>query len=986
MRNFAFLLSAFFLAVCTVSGQTWTSMNSPTGFKNVRDFTTNSTGVTLYGADEVNLLKSTDTGKTWAATSSAVSSPVAVTTKNDNSDIVLVSGSNFFKRSTNGGSSWTDLLTGTTNKPTALANFPQNTTQMLLGRKYGSTSEKAIARSTDAGVTWTDELSSTYKPKIFDIAINVSTAYPGYAAAAGAPDGAVATGRGIFFTEDYGDVWTPRVSGTGDPRWTAVAVAYNLGTVNTVWAGTTDGKLYKAYWKATDANWVLQSAFPPGHNFADTVRCIRIDPGNYSVVYVATDRSIYKTTNNGTNWSCVYASAMTDSRSYTLELNPSNSSQVLLGTLGFIYRSTNAASSWTSSTTGTTRTIPLFSVVASGSNAWPVSNELTVAMKYNGSSWSTLRVGHKDSTFFGKHSDTWLNGSSSRYVFQSGIQDNTSAVYLSQDDGASYGQLDDFKTTTPGTMAEGVIADPSKVDKVFAFGKLKNGTSDRNYFISTDYGLTWDKTTGGVTSAAWLALAPLGDGQGAGGVSKFIYAGVNLGGLLRTQNTASTWPNVSTSTIGLGVKVNAVVSNPKKITTAYAGTTGGLLFSINADHSTDGSVLFTNNWSAAEVKRILIDPRFTNASYRSIYVFWVASTNVVYRSEDSGKTALSVVGNLPSGIVVNDLRSDPSDTTLLYIASDRGIYKAQLLKPPTLNSLAYDSTKILYCIVGTENLAFTWSAVSGATSYDFQLDDNSDFSSTLVSTNLSTNQYSYSSDLTCNTTYYWRVRSSDGTNFGKSPYSASYRFTTSACSPPQLSAPTLISPTDGQQGVSAHPVLIWNASTGGEVIKYWINGSWGSQYVAGTSTSLGLSGLSCNTWYTWSVKAINCNGSNPASATWSFKTALNCQEGPEGPQTTHSGSGENGVVTDFQLKQNHPNPFNPTTRFDYALPEAAQVRLRIFNTLGQVVATVVDRYEEAGWKSAEFDASRQGGIPSGLYFYRLEAGRFSAMKKMLLLK
>ncbi|GEM_PF-4322194 len=85
----------------------------------------------------------------------------------------------------------------------------------------------------------------------------------------------------------------------------------------------------------------------------------------------------------------------------------------------------------------------------------------------------------------------------------------------------------------------------------------------------------------------------------------------------------------------------------------------------------------------------------------------------------------------------------------------------------------------------------------------------------------------------------------------------------------------------------------------------------------------------------------------------------------------------------FYLAQNYPNPFNPTTRFDYGLPTDEHVTLRIFNTLGQEVAKVVDEFQPAGYKSVSIDAHH---LPSGLYFYRLTAGNFTDIRKMLLLK
>lgn len=89
------------------------------------------------------------------------------------------------------------------------------------------------------------------------------------------------------------------------------------------------------------------------------------------------------------------------------------------------------------------------------------------------------------------------------------------------------------------------------------------------------------------------------------------------------------------------------------------------------------------------------------------------------------------------------------------------------------------------------------------------------------------------------------------------------------------------------------------------------------------------------------------------------------------------------VIGTFRLNQNYPNPFNPVTSISYALPASAYVRLSVFNILGQEVGVVVEEAQEAGYKTVSFDATN---LPTGLYTYRLTAGTFTDVKKMLLLK
>jgi parallel beta-helix repeat protein len=85
----------------------------------------------------------------------------------------------------------------------------------------------------------------------------------------------------------------------------------------------------------------------------------------------------------------------------------------------------------------------------------------------------------------------------------------------------------------------------------------------------------------------------------------------------------------------------------------------------------------------------------------------------------------------------------------------------------------------------------------------------------------------------------------------------------------------------------------------------------------------------------------------------------------------------------IMLYQNYPNPFNPVTTIRFALPTASQVTLKVFDILGQEVATLVDELRSAGEHSITFDAS---GIASGIYFYQLKTGNFIVSKKMMILR
>jgi hypothetical protein len=98
--------------------------------------------------------------------------------------------------------------------------------------------------------------------------------------------------------------------------------------------------------------------------------------------------------------------------------------------------------------------------------------------------------------------------------------------------------------------------------------------------------------------------------------------------------------------------------------------------------------------------------------------------------------------------------------------------------------------------------------------------------------------------------------------------------------------------------------------------------------------------------------------------------------------------GNGAVPTVYALKQNTPNPFNPSTRVAYSLPDASHVRLAIFNVLGQHVVDLVNGNQEAGEYEIVWDGKDKVGsqVASGVYFYKISAGNFSETKKMMLLK
>jgi hypothetical protein len=118
--------------------------------------------------------------------------------------------------------------------------------------------------------------------------------------------------------------------------------------------------------------------------------------------------------------------------------------------------------------------------------------------------------------------------------------------------------------------------------------------------------------------------------------------------------------------------------------------------------------------------------------------------------------------------------------------------------------------------------------------------------------------------------------------------------------------------------------------------------------------------------YTYNLVAEDINGTRETVGTVSATPAMNA-----------------AAVTEYALLQNYPNPFNPETNIVFDLVEASDVTLTVYNPLGQTIATLVNGAMESGRHTVTFDGS---SYTSGLYYYRLEAGDFTAVRKMILMK
>jgi photosystem II stability/assembly factor-like uncharacterized protein len=300
--------------------------------------------------------------------------------------------------------------------------------------------------------------------------------------------------------------------------------------------------------------------------------------------------------------------------------------------------------------------------------------------------------------------------------------------------------------------------------------------------------------------------------------------------------------------------------------------------------------------------------------------------------------------------------------TMRFTTSAPSAPTAPNLVSPANNSIGSSLTPLM-----------NWDSTVNASSFRVQISSDSLFATSNFDTTLGVTQVTVpAGKLTNNVKYFWRVMSSGPG--GNSAWSTVWKFTTTMPAP---AAPNLVSPANNSIGSSLTPLMNWDSTVNASSFRIQVSSdslfatSNFDTTLSVTQVTVPAGKLTNNVKYFWRVMSSGPGGNSAWSAVWNFKPLLT------------GISGMNEIPAEFKLYNNYPNPFNPSTTIKYDLPENGFVKIRVFDITGQEVNTLVNEQKQAGRYEITFNAA---SLSSGVYFYRIEAGKFTEMKKMVLVK
>jgi len=856
-------------------------------------------------------------------------------------------------KTTNAGVTWINIgleLTGHIGK---IVVNPLNSNTIYvaaLGLYRGKTQERGVYKSTNGGTSWNRILFSNDTTGATDLLLDATDTNRVLAAMwtrYRTPQVSVVSGTssGLFLSTDAGTTWNPVTNGfpSNDANLGRVSLAVAPSNPAVLYALAASGAGWGGVYLSPDtgSSWVpifSNSSFGESQVWYNNI--ITVDPLNMNNLWAGMT-SLYTSTDGGINFT--YAPTYAEHVDHhAMQYAPSDPNIIVLGNDGGIFTSTNNGYGWKKS-----YNLPITQFYAGTVSALN-PNRILGGTQDNGSLQTKNGVVNTWKSFYGGDGFYCLiDPTDSNYVYAE-----------SQNGGLGY-------STNGGNG--------------FQNGTTGIGGSDRK---------NWS------TPIAMDLQNP-----------KTLYTGTHR--MYRTTNNMQSWTLISGDlTYGNGGRVGTISTidvSPTNSSVIYVGTDDGRVWV-----TTDGGTNWTDIGGSLPdrwVTRVTADPDSANVCYVTLSGFIVYDWGGhVYRTNDYGATWTNIGTSLPD-LPVNDIVVDSEYPSWLYIATDLNVMYTtnlgtswQILGSDFPDVSVHDLTmhegtrKLVAFTHGRSVFSFdltqlTPSSVNVSVTSNWNLlslpvsgsgvsvGDAYPTAQNVVAYSFETNGYQQQTSLSSGVGYWMKFPSSTTQSVSGillSSQSISVREGWNLIGSISSSVP-VANITSEPPGIVTTQFFGYNgAYNESDTIEpgqaYWVKVN-----QAGTLT---LSSLVNSHLSLGNIKIVSSK-----------------ELPPPPPEGEGDGYSNNSIIpSEFTLEQNYPNPFNPITTIRYNLPlnppsEGGQrgmlVTLKIYNSLGEEVATLVDEVQESGYKSVTWDASH---LASGVYVYKLTVGHEVLSRKMLLMR
>ena len=621
-----------------------------------------------------------NSGASWTQIgSSTITSPVNVVCAFTNTNIVLASVSGKLKLSTDGGSAWTDKNSNSALYHTSIEIAKANSALMFAGYEKDSL-YYSMYRSYDIGYSWSHV---TYFFGDVKTDVNAITTLSGnnqkvWAAGSHPIEGHNKTMNvfgpsdttgGVFYSPDAGSHWC--LLGLKNDTITAIGV-YQFEEDIHLYAAKES--VYSKLLHSTDgSSWTIVSLPVSNVHIYD----IKTSGSN---VYVATNKGLCIKPSGSSNFT-KYDSGMYDDSINVVAVSPQSSARVYAGSYRSLYKTTNTGTDWADININIKK-LGISSASVRGNLQMATTENYPAVWRNPNTVWQSVDAsGTNDKNFDGEF--MLLHSSNSQYAFAAGKMGDTAKFIRSTDSGKTW----QSSYTGAASSAWNVcffdaVVDPVATNKLYMVGNNGNAGSTSNFFANGNYGATnsWEEVIVNSTYRPTLLAIAL-DTSGATQQTEKYYVGSYGFGLYKTTNSGNYWAQWTLPNSPMNYDENRTVYdvalNIRVPSIVYASSDISLVSDSICLWKSENS---GSNWNPVftrsdTVTKILMHPSYpTSGDY-----LWVISSNgrKIFKTADACTTWTDVTGNLPTPIY--DLRRNNSNDSIIYAATAKGLYR---INPP----------------------------------------------------------------------------------------------------------------------------------------------------------------------------------------------------------------------------------------------------------------------------------------------------------------